>query len=203
MSKEQLAVEMVSKQDLFSWTTAFQNKEFLARDDVHLTGNVGEELLTWPKSLKMKFVEVKNVQIKLRNRLLLRITVTQREASWCIYSVVFGRKWEGRRSRGSGLGCLYSRAGQPLPHSPRFALCQLLAKEMLVCFGCGPRLFGLLIQFHRGEMQGICLTHLLLEPQACCAHHHCQASKCLCPPGLLCCLWDRSKGPHGELRASA
>lgn len=46
MSKEQLAVEMVSKQDLFSWTTAFQNKEFLARDEVPLTGNVGEELLT-------------------------------------------------------------------------------------------------------------------------------------------------------------
>ena len=57
MSWEQLAVSMVSKQNLFSWTTAFQNKEFLARDGVHLTGNVGGELLTWPKSFKMKFVE--------------------------------------------------------------------------------------------------------------------------------------------------
>ena len=46
MSKEQLAIEMVSKQDLFSWTTVFQNKEFLARDVIHLTGNMGEELLT-------------------------------------------------------------------------------------------------------------------------------------------------------------
>lgn len=48
---------MVSKQDLFSRTLAFQNKEFLARDGVHFTGNVGGELLTWPKSFKMKFVE--------------------------------------------------------------------------------------------------------------------------------------------------
>ena len=57
MSWEQLAVSMVSKQNLFSWTAAFQNKEFLARDGVHLTGNVGGELLTWPKGFKMKFVE--------------------------------------------------------------------------------------------------------------------------------------------------
>ena len=57
MSGKQLAVEMVSMQDLFSWTTAFQNKEFLAGDGAHLTGNVGEEWLTRPKCLKMKFVE--------------------------------------------------------------------------------------------------------------------------------------------------
>lgn len=46
MSRQQLAVEMVSEQDLFSWTTAFQNKKFLARDVVHIIGNVGGELLT-------------------------------------------------------------------------------------------------------------------------------------------------------------
>lgn len=151
MSKEQLAVEMVSKQDLFSWTTAFQNKEFLARDDVPLTGNVGEELLTWPKSLKMKFVEEseKCPNKTAKQDALENNNDTDRTIMMQVYFVIFGRKWEGRGSRGSGLGCLHSRAGWPLPRSPRFALCQLLAKETLVCFGCGPRLFGLLIQSHR------------------------------------------------------
>ena len=57
MSRKQLSVWVVSKQDLFSWTRAFQNKESLARGGVHLPRNVGRELLTWPKSFKMKFVE--------------------------------------------------------------------------------------------------------------------------------------------------
>jgi hypothetical protein len=37
---------MVSEHDLFSWTMAFQNKEFLARGGVHIIENVGGELLT-------------------------------------------------------------------------------------------------------------------------------------------------------------
>lgn len=56
----------------------------------------------------------------------LRITMTPREASWCRhYSVIFRKRQKGRRLRRLGPRCLYSSAGQPLPSSPGFALCQL------------------------------------------------------------------------------
>ena len=146
MSWEQLAVSMVSKQNLFSWTTAFQNKEFLARDGVHLTWNVGGELLTWPKSFKMKFVEESE---KCPNK-TAKLDAPEDDGDMMQALVCyFWEKQRRQRISCSGPGRLYSFAGQPLPCLPGFALCQLPV-NLLVHMLWLPTQTGLLIQFWSG-----------------------------------------------------
>lgn len=167
---------MVSKQDLFSRTLAFQNKEFLARDGVHFTGNVGGELLTWPKSFKMKFVEESekcpNKTAKLeapedKNDTERSITM---QALFCYFR---------EKIREQGIKTLWPRMSifqvSPCPAPQGLLFFSSLQLYLMVCFGHRPRL-GFSFNSDQGGEQVICLRLLCVQPKACgtwWACHHC------------------------------
>lgn len=128
----------------------------------------------------------------------LRITMTQREASWCRhYSVIFRKRQKGRRLRRLGPRCLYSSAGQPLPAPWKSSWCALAA---------APDCLGFWFNSDQGGGQVIGLRHLSLEPKAYCAwwvHHHSQDAKCLCCRFSVQPIRLRSQVPSGEFWASA